>query len=483
MATVGEQSLSRALTRVSPSVRRLLKWRHVSAAVPWVVLALGLIAYHQVYTVYRFDSPVHADAEGYFAYLPSYLVHHDISFKAVVQHHVIPAYAALGHQPPSNLGFLAQPTGNYLDRYGIGVAMLVLPFFTLGHAIAALAHANADGYSGAEVYAGGVAAIVYASAGLLVLRASLQRMFPHVVIAITLVAITFGTSLFNFATWDSLNSHAFSFFAVAWLLLAVARWYERPQSWWRAVVIGAVAGLIIDIRPTDALLLVIVPLWSVGGMAGLRARISLLRAQALKLVVMIGIALVVLAPQAIAWHIATGHWITQPYGQGTWFDFLHPQLLGSLFAFRPHGLLPYAPVLSFSFDGLIWAWFKRRDIALPVTVAFVPFWYVVSAWYDWSFSDGFGQRAFIDILPLLALPMAFFFTSLRCRVLRAGSFGVAGLMTAVTCALMLGYWQYRIGGEGIDPPGYVAILAHPHHLIGPPEFPSWLLPVSPPDKR
>ncbi len=140
-------------------------------------------------------------------------------------------------------------------------------------------------------------------------------------------------------------------------------------------------------------------------------------------------------------------------------------------------------MLAFSFAGLIWGWFRRRDIALPVTVAFLPFWYLVSAWYDWSFSDGFGQRAFIDILPLLALPMAFFFTALRGRIVRASAFGVAALMTAVTCALMLGYWQWRISGEGIDPPGYVAILAHPHRLIGPPEFPSWLLPTIPPDKR
>lgn len=482
MAIVGEQSLSSVSPRVRTNLRRFLTWRHVSAAIPWIVFGLGLIAYHQVYTVYRFDTPVHADAEGYYAYLPSYILDHDLSFNYVIQHHLIPAYAALGHQPPLYFGFYSQASGNWLDKYGIGVAALDLPFFLAGHATALVMHQNADGYSLLEVYTAGVAGLFYTCAGLFALRAVMRRWFPHTVIAVTLVALVFGTSLFNFTTWDPLNSHAFSFFAVALLLLATVRWYERPQSWWWVVLIGVLSGLIVDIRPTDAVLLVMVPLWGVGSIAALRARLRLLRVHALQLLAMAGLALLVFAPEPITWHIATGHWFVQPY-QDQGFDFLHPQLLGSLFSFRPHGLLPYAPVLVFAFGGLIWAWFRRRDIALPVTVAFLPFWYLVSAWYDWSFSDGFGQRAFIDILPLLALPMAFFFTSLRGRALRLSAFGAAGLMTAVTCALMLGYWQWRISGEGIDPPGYAAILAHPHRLIGPPQFPSWVLPIIPPDKR
>ena len=483
MAIVGEQSLPSASLRDRTNLRRLLTWRHASAAIPWMVFALGLIAYHQIYTVYRFDTPVHGDAEGYYAYLPSYLIYHDVSFNDVIKNHIMPTYAALGHQPPSNFGFLNTGTGNHLDRYGIGVAILTLPFFVAGHVVALVAHKNANGYSVPELYISGIAGLAYMCAGLIALRALMRRWFPHAVIAVTLVALTFGTSLFNFATWDPLNSHAFSFFTVALLLLATVRWYEQPRSWLRPLLIGALCGLVVDIRPTDAVLLIAIPLLCIGTVVAVRARLQLLAAHWRQVVVLVAAAAVVFAPQSIVWHIATGHWLTQPYGQDLVFNWLHPNLLGSLFSFRPHGLLPYAPVLAFAFAGLIWAWFRRRDIALPVTVAFLPFWYLVSAWYDWSFSDGFGQRAFIDILPLLALPMAFFFTSLRSRVLRTGAFGVAGLLTAVTCALMLGYWQWRIPGEGIDPPGYAAILAHPHQLIGPPQFPSWLLPTIPPDKR
>ncbi|MBV8527690.1 MAG: hypothetical protein JOZ75_05200 [Candidatus Dormibacteraeota bacterium] len=482
MAIASEQSLSSASLRLRTNVRRLLTWRHVTAAIPLIVLGLAILADHQIYTVYRFDTAVHGDAEGYYAYLPSYLIYHDVSLSTVIQRHVIPAYSALGHQPPAYFGFFRQVNGNWLDRYGIGVAVLVLPFFVVGHVIALASHMKANGYSDPELYAAAAATIACLCAGLLALRAVLQRWCADWAVAVTLVAVTFGTSLFNFATWDPVNSHAYSFFAFALLLLATLRWYERPRSWPRALLVGALCGLIVDIRPTDALLLIALPLLQVGSMAAFRARLRLFAQHRLRLAAVAGAALLAFLPQSIVWHIATGHWVAQPY-QGAVFDFTHPALLDSLFAFRPHGLLPYAPVLLFSFAGLIWAWFRRRDIALPVTAAFLPFWYLTSAWYDWSFSDGFGQRAFIDILPLLALPMAFFFTSLRGRVARLATVAVAGLFTAVTCALMLGYWQYRISGEGIDPPGYVAILAHPHRLLGPPEFPSWLLPTIPPDKR
>lgn len=457
--------------------RRATRWP-LSAAVPLLILILGLIAYHAIYTRYRVDSPIHGDGEGYYAYLPAYLVHFDPSFNRLVQQHLIPAYAALGHQPPSAFGLSLQSTGNWLDKYGVGEALLLLPFFVVGHALALAKGSIAKGYSGPETLFAGLAALAYTAAGLWLLRALLKRWFPDWAIAVTLLAITLGTSLFSFATWDPLVAHAFSFFIVALLLLLTVRWYEAPQSWGRAVPIGVAAGLLIDVRLTDVVLLAALPLLGIGTVAQMRQRLWLLWQQRLKVAAMLGCLVAVFAPQAITWHIATGHWLIRPY-PGENFDFLHPHLIESLVSFRPHGLLPYAPVLLLAFAGLVLAWFRRRDIALPVTVAFLPFWYLVAAWYDWSFADGFGQRAFIDVLPLLALPLTFLYASLHTRLWRTTTVAVSGVMVAVTCALMVAYWQYRIPGDGIDGHGYVSILAHPGQLLAPPDIPSWLRPLAP----
>lgn len=452
--------------RVGVAQRTLRDRLSLSAAVPLLVLVLGVVTYHEVYTGYRTDTPVRSDGEGYYAYLPAYLLDHDPGFVKVVRDHIRPAYASLPNMSPSWFGFSAQPSGTWLDKYGVGEALLTLPFFAIGHAVATIDGASANGYSGPEVFASGLAAIVYTALALVAMRSVLRRWFPDWAVAATLIAITFGTSLFHYATYDSLFSHAYAFFAVALMLLAGLRWYDRPQSWPRALAVGAAAGLVADIRLTNIVLLIAVPLLGVGSVRTFRARRALLWQQRVKVLAAGAAALLVFMPQAITWYLSTGHWIVRPY-PGESFDFLHPHLIETLIWLQPHGVLPYAPVLIFAFAGLAWAWVRRRDIALPVTAAFLPFWYLLSAWYDWSYADSFGHRGFVDVLPLLALPLAYAFASIRTRWLRTASMALAGAMVAATIMLMIAYWQYRISGNGTDWSGYISVFRHPHLLLHP----------------
>jgi hypothetical protein len=185
---------------------------------------------------------------------------------------------------------------------------------------------------------------------------------------------------------------------------------------------------------------------------------------------------VVFVPQSIVWRIATGHFLVNSYGPQS-FDWLHPHFIETLFWFKPHGLLPYAPVLMLAFIGLGVAWWRRRDIAFPVTVALVPFWYTIASWWQWSYAASFGHRGFIDILPLLAIPMTYLLSLAEGRVVRGATIAAAGLLTAVTCTLMLAYWQYNVSGDGINPGGYFTILRHPSRVLGPPSIPSWMQPL------
>lgn len=436
----------------------------MSAVVPLLVLMLGLLTYREVYTEFRTDTPVHSDAEGYYAYIPAYIFDHDSGFTKLIQNHLLPAYAKVPHVSPTWFGFSQQPSGSWLDKYGIGEALLVLPFFAVGHAVSVAEGANGNGYSGPEVFAAGSAAIVYLTLALYALRSVLRRWFADWAVAVTLVAITFGTSLFNYATYDPLFNHAYSFLAVTLLILSALRWYERPQSWLRLLSVGAFAGLIADIRLTNVVLLIAVPLLGVGSLAAARARLALFRRQYLRMLAGVGAALLAFLPQSVAWYLSTGHWIVHTYPEES-FDFVHPHLIESLIWLQPQGLLPYAPVLVFAFAGVAWTWIERRDIAVPVTAAFLPFWYLLGAWHDWSYSDGFGHRGFIDVLPLLSIPLAYFFASMRRRWLRGASITLAGAMTAATVVLMVAYWQYRMGGVGITWNGYIEILRHPDLLF------------------
>lgn len=429
----------------------------VRKLIPLGVLMAGLVAYYLIYHYrlgYAGQSPVRSDGEGYYAYLPSYLLYHDYSFRLLIDRHLSPSRTGF---PPSVFGFSRQPTGYWLDKYPVGEAIFLLPFFLTGHFIAQLAGVPADGYSNPEVYTVGLAGLIYTVLGLSALGAALRRWFPDWVTAATLAAVTFGTSVFDYATYDSIFSHAFSFFAVSAMLLCALRWYERPRSVLRALLLGLAIGAVIAVRLTDVVLVSVVLLLGVGSRTALHERLLLLRRHIARVAVAASAAVAVLVPQVITWYLATHHLLVRPY-PGESFYFSHPHLIDSLISFRPHGLLPYAPVLAVAFCGLAASWRSRRDLAVPVTLAFLPFWYLVASWWDWSFTSGFGDRAFNDVVPILAIPLAFAFAGLarlRTRVLAGGACAV---LVAVTFVLTVNYWLARLPGDGIEPAGFFRLL-------------------------
>jgi hypothetical protein len=452
-----------AITRVVTRASTRAKETEISSLVAPAFLLLALGGYWLVYHLQLPGwPPVRADGEGYYAYLPAYFVYHDDSFWGVVRNHFIP-HAQYGLFSPTKGGFglSLQPTGKWLDKYEVGEAILLIPFFLVGHGIGLAQGLPADGYSNPELYAVGTAAAVYATLGLAALRSVLRRTFSDGVTAATLVVVAFGSSLFHYSSYDSTFSHAFSFGAMALTLVCGVRWYERPSSIWRAAALGIAGGAVVVVRVTDAVMMLAVLLWGVGSLETLRARLDLLKRHLSQLLLVLACGALMVAPQIITWWIATRQLIVQPY-VGETFDFARPQLLPALVALFPHGLLPYAPALGLCFVGLAFAWVRRRDIAVPVTIAFIPFWYLMSSWWDWSFSDGFGDRIYINILPLLALPLAVFFASLRFRWLKWSVGLVTGGLVIVTVVLMVAFWRGKLPGAGVSQfSQYVQVLLHP----------------------
>ncbi len=114
------------------------------------VTIICLIIYALTYSENCFGPQIRADGEGYYAYLPAYLIYHDPSMVAVAQHHYggqIPHYAAWEHVPQ---------TGRYLCLWNIGMATMTTPFFMAAHILTKATVAQqsfqkfqypADGYS------------------------------------------------------------------------------------------------------------------------------------------------------------------------------------------------------------------------------------------------------------------------------------------------------------------------------------------------
>jgi hypothetical protein len=135
-----------------------------------LVAVAGYVATYTHYLDIHAYPVIRSDGVGYYSYLPAWFIEHDATLRTFV---------ALGHAGPRPdwVGLQQLSNGNYLNRYQIGEAVMLLPFFFAGHGIALLAGLNAGGFSGPEQLATGLGGLVYMVAGLAVLGRALRSRF------------------------------------------------------------------------------------------------------------------------------------------------------------------------------------------------------------------------------------------------------------------------------------------------------------------
>jgi hypothetical protein len=309
-------------------------------------------------------------------------------------------------------GFTRNPvTGRYIVQNPIGQAVLIFPFFLLGHLAAPLLGSAGDGFSITYQLAMDLAPIFYMFLGLLVLFKILIRYFTPKVVAITLLSLFLGTNFLAHATIEEHLSHIYSFFLICLLLYWVPRWYADPSRV-NTIFLGIIAALVPLVRNPNAVFLLFVPFYGITDWKSLKERVYFFWRIKKEVFLLLAVAFLVFLPQMIVWKIATNHFITKSYTFGIMqFNFLHPQIFKVLF--HPHhGLFIWSPILIFSVLGLWKLKGPLKSYQLPIIICLLSHLYVVSSWYIWYYGDSFGHRAFVDALGMLVLPLADFYEGL-----------------------------------------------------------------------
>jgi len=358
------------------------------------VRAVGALAVVCVLGIYGLrctpDPPIRSDGAGYYAYLPALVVDHDLSMHGI---------AARGPVDPSRIE-VYEETGAYLDKYPMGVATMITPFFLTAHGLSVALGTRADGYAPIYQAFAALAGVVYGWLGVVLLRRLLEQRFDARITTWTLAGVLFGTNVFHYFTWEPLYSHAYSFFLFAALLEAIPRWHAHPTIG-RSLLIGAVAGFILLVRPTNGCALVLVPLYGLND--GVRAWFRRFP----YMVLTGGVAAAIFTLQLFYWHRVTNHWFVYAY-QGERFDPFAPKPLHVLLSFKK-GVFVWAPVLALSVLGL---WRARRDRLRPeftaiAVILLLQLW-IVSSWWCWWYGVSLGHRAFTEFVPFFALGLAAF---------------------------------------------------------------------------
>jgi hypothetical protein len=419
--------------RIATRPTRLIGWAtdHFVA----IATAIGLLTFVAIYSIPVFDTlPIRSDGYSYYVYLPSWLIYHDTTLEGVA------ADCCGGTYSGFTLITRWPTTGRWLNVHPIGVAVLMLPFFVAAHLLTRWSNLTPDGFSAYYQYAAGLAGLTYLLIGLAILRRTLLRHFRSGVVVATLITITFGTNLFHYGTADATFSHAFAFFSICALVELTEQWWHRPTIG-RAIGLGAVAGLVILIRHSNAVFLLIVPLYGVVRVPDITPLPRRLWERRPQLAAMALASAIVIVPQLLLYKSATTHWLVSSYtGLGLGFNFTSPHIVDVLFSTQK-GLFFWAPALLLAVPGFAMARGVARNIRIGALIALAIDTYLIASFSDWQFAGSYGHRAFTDVFAILALFLASFFEWIADRARLIPLVVIAtSLAVALSIVQMIQYW-------------------------------------------
>jgi hypothetical protein len=352
--------------------------------------------------------PNHADAWGYYVYLPSIFIYNDLA--------TLDTAAEIRRQyNPGSLGAVAgHPFGlielHWTDKgragikYTSGVALLQSPFFGIGHLAAKLLGFKADGFSKPYMLALLFSAVLYPLLGLFFLEKTLRKYFEKQTVWFVCIALILGTNLLYFATVNFM-SHAYLFALYCLLIFTTDKWYADERKGLIPVAfMGFLSGLISMIRPNEVICIVIPLFWSVTSWNDLTPRFSLLIEHRKAILLAIFMGVLAWSPQLVYWHWVSGEWFHDSYPDEH-FDFLNSRIWDGFFNYK-NGWLVWTPLMFLALSGVFFLSKFARCAVLPIVIFMPVHIVVIYAWWAWWYPNGFGSRAMVETYPLLAFPLA-----------------------------------------------------------------------------
>ncbi len=369
-------------------------------------MTVGFIAISILFFRFYFphNNPISFDVFGYYLYLPSTFIYHDLGLHNMVQiREIMETYESSVTFYQATLA----PSGNWIMKYSMGMAILYSPFFFLSHVFALLSSFPADGFSLPYQWGIYIGSTVYTLIGIFVLRNVLLKLFSDKLVAITLLLLFFGTNYFDQSVFGAEIAHNYLFTLYALVLWFTIRWHETYKQKYLAFL-ALITGILILARPTEIIALLIPLLWGVFNWNSWKDKLRLLLQYKSQLLLFVLILLMVGSLQLIYWKIFSGKFFFYSYtNAGEGLDLLSPHTLQTLFSFRK-GWFIYTPMMIFAIWGFYFTFKNKREVFLPLFIFFILNLYLVSSWSCWWYANCFSQRALVQSYAVLAIPFGFF---------------------------------------------------------------------------
>jgi hypothetical protein len=419
-------------------------WRQPAV---WLIVAAWLVSF--VVLLCK-TVPVSGDGIYYYVYLRSLVQDGDLNFSNDLAHFVGNPHVA--KQLESGV---TTPTGLTPNLFSIGPALLWSPVFFVVRVVSLIVDAvtpgmavTLNGFSRPELLAPSIATSLYGLAGLLLCNGFVRRVLPGIranAAALAVLITFFGSNLVYYLTFEASMSHGLGFFVVSLLLFLWHKW--RPsktllrRDWWRWLVLGLVAGLVVSVRWQLLGVVLVVPTLD------LLAKKFAWRNLARLVLVIVG-GLIAFTPQLLAWKTLYGSAFVIPQGRG-FLDLSSPHFSEVLFSSR-HGLFVWTPLAVIAACALFVAatQAKTRMIAMTLLLIAIVQTYINGTAIEWWGGEAFGARRFTDIAIVGVVGVAF---TLRAtwhrRALRNLTLFLMGLLMGGNLLLMQLYRHQLISRD------------------------------------
>lgn len=344
------------------------------------------------------------DIFGYYLYLPFTFIYNDLGLRdfSVVEN-IIEKYQNTATFYQANW----QPAGYWVMKYPMGMAILYVPWFAIGHLWAIFGSYELDGFSYPYQMSQLYGSFVYTVIGLIFFRKSMLKLFNATTTSVLLLTVIFGTNYLVHTVFhgQGLMSHNYLFFLFSLILWFTILWHERPLLKY-ALGLGITIGLAALSRPTEILVLAIPVLWNVYDKDSLQKKLNLLWLRRKDVIVLAGLILFFGSLQLIYFKIMTGKFLYNSYGgnAGEGMEFFSPYIWQVLFSFRK-GWLVYTPLMGLALIGFVFLYRNRKPLFYSIFLFFVIAFYVVASWSCWWYADCLSQRALIPMYVFLAIPL------------------------------------------------------------------------------
>jgi Dolichyl-phosphate-mannose-protein mannosyltransferase len=363
---------------------------------------------------------VNGDGIGYYAYVRSLLVDHNLQFSSdwPDSKKALDEIFLVNH-------FIANPitkTGHIPNFYAVGPAILWSPFLGATH-LAVLGvgqlgwQVAADGHSRPYVLTMAVATALYGFLGVCLAFAVARRFVDERWAFWAAMGVWLGSSLSAYMYLQPSWSHAHSAFAASLFLWYWVRTREkRTTKQW--LTLGLLSGLMVDVYQLNVVFCLAVgyeALWSYAevwrSQSGWKAQlVGAVRSHAFYAAGM----LMGLMPTFIARQIVFGSPIAAgPYTLRLW-NWTSPAFALVLFS-ASHGLLVFTPIVVLALVGLLCLLRQERSVGSVCLLVAISF-YALICCFPWPLGAvGFGNRFFVSLTPIFVLGLASLFARVADR--------------------------------------------------------------------